>query len=69
MTLTLQKYAETNDYVLAAAFGDSPTESHYYYVRRDLADSESIVHAIAGTRPYYWYASGRRALNYAALKP
>jgi hypothetical protein len=69
MTLTLQKYAETNDYTLVAAFGDSPTESHYYYVRRDLPDSESIGRAIAGTRPYYWYANGRKALNYAALKP
>lgn len=69
MTLTLQNYAETNDYILAAAFGDTPTESHYYYVRRDLAESESIVRAIAGTRPYYWNASGRKAFNYATLKP
>jgi hypothetical protein len=40
MTLTLLDYAESHDYVLAAAFGDSPYESHYYYVRADFADGE-----------------------------
>jgi hypothetical protein len=65
MTLVLQAYAETNDYLLAGAFGDSPYEAHYYYVRSDFADSSQIVRDISRMRKYYWYGTGRRALNYA----
>ena len=68
MTITLKDYAESHGYVLAAAFGDSPYETHYYYVRRDFADSERIVRALAGDKNYYWYATGRKAFNYAVDK-
>lgn len=68
MTLTLKAYAESHDYLLVAAFGDSPYESHYYYVRRDFPDSDRIARDIS-TLKYYWYATGKKAINYADLQP
>jgi hypothetical protein len=67
MTLTLLDYAESRGYILAAAFGDSPYESHYYYVRADFADSERIAGEIARLKDYRWFATGKKALNYADL--
>jgi arabinofuranosyltransferase len=69
MTLVLKDYAESRDYHLVAAFGDSPYESHYYYVRADFPDSARISRDIAGIRAYYWYGTGRKAINYAAVQP
>lgn len=66
-TLTLKTYAEAHDYILAAAFGDSPYEAHYYYVRRDFVDSDKIVRAISMMKSYRWFATGRKAINYANL--
>ena len=68
-TITLKTYAEANNYILAAAFGDSPYETHYYYVSRDFSDSERILRAIASMKDYYWYATGRKAMNYASSRP
>jgi len=56
MCLELQRYAEANHYELAAAWGPSPAEAHYYYVRRDFPDSERIIALIRGTR-YTWWGS------------
>ncbi len=67
MTITLKDYAESHGYILAAAFGDSPYESHYYYVRSDFPDSQKIVREISGMKDYYWFADGRKAINYALL--
>jgi hypothetical protein len=69
MTLTLLDYAETHGYVLAAVFGDSPYESHYYYVRSDFEDSGRIVREIARLRDYRWFATGKKAINYADVLP
>ncbi len=69
MTITLKDYAESHGYTLAAAFGDSPYETHYYYVRPDFADSVRIVHDIGSMKNYYWFATGRKAINYADLQP
>ena len=69
MTLTLKDYAEKHGYILAAAFGDSPYESHYYYVRPDLEDSDKIVHEISSFNGYYWFGSGKKAINYADIQP
>jgi hypothetical protein len=66
-TLTLKSYAESHNYVLAAAFGDSPYETHYYYVRPDVPDSDKIAHEISTMKNYYWFATGRKAINYASL--
>jgi hypothetical protein len=67
MTITLKDYAESHDYVLAAAFGDSPYESHYYYVRRDFPDSDKIAHSISAMTDYHWFSTGKKAINYAEL--
>lgn len=69
MTLVLKEYAEARKYRLVAAFGDSPYESHYYYVRTDFPDSDKIARAIAGLRAYYWYGSGKKAVNFATIGP
>jgi len=69
MTITLKDYAETHGYVLAAAFGDSPYETHYYYVRADFVDSDRIVRDISAMKNYYWYVSGRKSINYASIHP
>ena len=69
MTVTLKTYAEDHGYILAAAFGDSPYETHYYYVRSDFPDSERIIQDISTMRNYYWYATGRKAINYAGVGP
>jgi hypothetical protein len=68
MTLVLKDYAEARNYRLVAAYGDSPYESHYYYVRADFEDSKRIARDIADMRAYYWYGSGRKAINYAAVQ-
>ncbi|HET6846925.1 MAG TPA: hypothetical protein VFH29_08815 [Anaerolineales bacterium] len=69
MTLVLKSYAESRHYELVAAFGDSPYESHYYYVRPDFPDSSRIAHDIGRLRAYYWYGSGKKAINYALPQP
>ncbi len=69
MTITMKEYAESHGYVLAAVFGDSPYDSHYYYVRPDFADSERIVEQISSMKKYYWFATGKKAINYAEIQP
>jgi arabinofuranosyltransferase len=69
MTITLRDYAEAHGYSLAAAFGDSPYETHYYYVRQDFSDSQKITHEIATVKNYAWFSTGRKAVNYAGLQP
>ena len=61
MTLVLKDYAESRDYRLAAAYGDSPYEAHYYYVRRDFPDSERIVRDIARLRAYSLVRHGQES--------
>jgi len=68
MDLTLLQYATKRGYILAAAYGDSAYDTHYYYVRPAFPDSAAIV---AGIRQldYIWYGTGRRSVNYALLAP
>lgn len=66
MVMTLKKYAQSNGYSLAAVFGDSPYDTHYYYVRTDFAESAEIISRIRSI-DYYWYESGREAINYVSL--
>ena len=68
MTITLKDYAEARGYVLAAAFGDSPYDTTYYYVRPDFEDSQKITNLISGMERYYWFTTGKRSINYAALE-
>ncbi|HJZ13373.1 MAG TPA: hypothetical protein VJ521_14550 [Acidobacteriota bacterium] len=65
MTITMKEYAEANGYVLAAVFGDSPYDTHYYYVRPDFQDSERIIEQISKMKRYYWFTTGKKAINYA----
>jgi len=65
MTILLKTYAEDNDYILAAVFGDSPYDTHYYYVRSDFEDSNRLVNRISEFRDYFYPTTGKRSLNYA----
>ncbi|MCK6584592.1 MAG: hypothetical protein L6Q49_15975 [Anaerolineales bacterium] len=65
MTILLKTYAEDNGYVLASVFGDSPYDTHYYYVRPDFEDSERLVKRISEFRDYYYPTTGKRSINYA----
>ena len=65
MTMTLKNYAESHHYILAAIFGVTPYDTHYYYVRPDFADSQTIVHLISKFRGYSWAADqGNKAVNF-----
>jgi len=65
MTITMKEYAEANGYVLAAVFGDSPYDTHYYYVRTDFEDSKRLVQQISTMKKYYWNMTGKKSINYA----
>jgi arabinofuranosyltransferase len=65
MTITMKEYAEANGYVLAAVFGDSPYDTHYYYVRTDFEDSERLIEQISTMKKYYWPMTGKKSINYA----
>jgi hypothetical protein len=65
MTILLKTYAEENGYILAAVFGDSPYDTHYYYVRPDFEDSERLVERISEFRDYFYPTTGKRSINYA----
>jgi len=65
MTITMKEYAEAKGYVLAAVFGDSPYDTHYYYVRTDFEDSKRLIEQISKMKKYYWFATGKKSINYA----
>lgn len=65
MTITMKTYAEENGYILAAVFGDSPYDTHYYYVRPDFEDSSRLVNRISTFRDYFYPTTGKRSINYA----
>lgn len=65
MTILMKTYAEENGYELAAVFGDSPYDTHYYYVRSDFEDSERLIERISTFRDYFYPTTGKRSINYA----
>ena len=69
MTILLKTYAEENGYILAAVFGDSPYDTHYYYVRPDFEDSKRLVVQISKFRDYFYPTTGKRSINYAEFVP
>ncbi|HNN14849.1 MAG TPA: hypothetical protein PKL78_14910, partial [Anaerolineales bacterium] len=69
MTILLKTYAEENGYILAAVFGDSPYDTHYYYVRSDFEDSKRLVEQISKFRDYFYPTTGKRSINYAIYEP
>jgi hypothetical protein len=66
MVRTLRRYAEENHYQLAAAYGETPYDVHFYYVATGFADGEEITRQIRSL-DYPWYTTGRPAINYASL--
>lgn len=68
MVSTLQRYAEDNEYALAAAFGVSPYDTHYYFVKSNSPVGVEIIRQIQST-DYYWYETGKKTINYAQLAP
>lgn len=67
MTILMKTYAEENGYVLAAIFGDSPYDTHYYYVRTDFEDSQELIDRISEMKNYYYPTTGKRSINYAGF--
>jgi len=65
MTIMMKDYAEANGYILAAIFGDSPYDTHYYYVRTDFEDSQRLVEQISTMKKYYYPTTGKKSINYA----
>ncbi|MBI3889974.1 MAG: hypothetical protein HY303_00430 [Candidatus Wallbacteria bacterium] len=68
MVMTLKGYAEKRGYCLAACYGESPFNTHYYYVRDDLPESRDLVARIRAV-DYPWVDSGTRCLNFALFAP
>lgn len=67
MILTLDRYARGNNYILAAVYGDSPVDTHYYYVRPDFPESSEIVafiRSLDGGKYHY----GAHTMDYNQLE-
>lgn len=65
MVWLLHQYAEENDYKLAAVFGDSFFDTHYYYVRHDFPHGVEVMNKIRSGE-YIWYQDGHSALDFLA---
>jgi len=68
MLMVLKDYAEKRRYVLAACYGFSPYDTHYYYVKRDFPDSEELVRRVRNL-DYHWFENGISAVDYARPGP
>lgn len=64
MVDAVEMYVTSNDFELLAAFGASPDNSHYYYVRRTSNKYKEIMKVVVKFE-YYWYETGERCVNYA----
>jgi hypothetical protein len=62
MTMTLYDYANAGGYRLAACFGLTPDDTHFYFVRSDLPDAQRLIEDIRST-PYVF--SGGLATDFA----
>lgn len=67
MVKVLQKYAESRGYILAAAYGETPYETEYYYVRPDFPASAAIIRQIR-EMDYPNDNSGVLQINYAPVQ-
>jgi arabinofuranosyltransferase len=54
MIETVQEFAASDNYELVAAYGRSPFDTHFYYVRRDFADAPAIAQGIRQLK-YDWF--------------
>jgi hypothetical protein len=64
MSLILKNYAEKKQYILAAAFGATPYNTHYYYVRSGFPESLDIIRRIR-EMDYYWFITDSKSVNFA----
>ena len=64
----LDDYATTHRYRLAAMYGMTPFDVHYYYVRCECPDADSIIDIIQNT-PYQWYADGGACRDWRSWFP
>ncbi|MBC7878952.1 MAG: hypothetical protein H7Y59_17410 [Anaerolineales bacterium] len=64
MIVVLQEYAQKNGYILAAAYGENPYSTEYYYVKPDFFASAEIVRAIREME-YYSGVTNMKQINYA----
>ncbi len=68
MVTVLKTYAESRGYVLAAAYGETPYEAEYYYIRSDFPESAEIIRWLRETE-YYSGVSGKKLINYVPIVP
>ena len=59
MVATLRNYAQERRYQLAACFGASEGNRHYYYVRTDFPESRQILERLQRL-DYYWHGISTR---------
>jgi len=59
----LTRYVQQHGYVLAAAYGVQPADTHEYYVRADLAERDVMIAQIRSVN-YAWYFTGQPSTNF-----
>jgi hypothetical protein len=64
MANVLRSYVAQHGFVLAAAFGDSPHDLHYYYVHPRIAQEFGVADRIRHVA-YRWPGNGNLATNFA----
>jgi len=67
MVDVLRGFAEARRYRLAASFGTKPDDTHAFYVRSDLPDSDRLVQEIGAMR-YFYTETGEAAIDFARMK-
>ena len=65
MTLELQKFAEGNDYELAAVFAAVTVPAYWCWVKRGLPDSHALIRTVRETE-FPWFGSTVPAVNLVA---
>lgn len=60
---TLETFAQSNDYILAANFGINPHDSHFYYIKPNFKYSKEITAKLQKTE-YFWTTFGIRAFDF-----
>ncbi len=63
MTDLLEQYLQLHPYQLVACWGREPQSAHFYYLRTDLPDFDSLRQLISEF-PYIWYEDGYPAENF-----
>ena len=66
MQATLEQYAETHNYELAAEWGTVPCDRHVWWVRRDLPERDQFL-AIIRKQPHFYLASNFLAQDFRGV--